>query len=61
VPIYEELPGWGENISKCRSSRELPENARRYIERIEELCGARVSVAGVGPGREENVVRHPLI
>jgi adenylosuccinate synthase len=61
VPIYEELPGWGENISKCRSSQELPKNARRYIERIEELCGARVSVAGVGPGREENVVRHPLI
>ena len=40
---------------------DLPVNARRYIERVEELCGARVSVIGVGPGREENVVRTPLI
>ncbi|HEV7900240.1 MAG TPA: adenylosuccinate synthetase, partial [Planosporangium sp.] len=46
---------------KCRSEAELPENARRYIERIEELCGARVSAVGVGPGRDENVVRHPLL
>ena len=40
---------------------DLPENARRYIARIEELCGTRVSVVGVGPGREENVVLHPLL
>jgi adenylosuccinate synthase len=61
TPIYEELPGWWEDISKCRTEAELPENARRYIERIEELCGTRVSAVGVGPGRDENVVRHPLI
>jgi adenylosuccinate synthase len=60
-PIYEELPGWWEDISKCRTEAELPENARRYIERIEELCGTRVSAVGVGPGRDENVVRHPLL
>lgn len=40
---------------------ELPKNARRYIARIEELCNTRVSVVGVGPGRDENVVRHELI
>ena len=40
---------------------DLPPNAQRYVERIEELCGARVSVVGVGPGREENVVRHSLL
>ncbi len=61
MPVYEELPGWDEDITKCRSVEELPANARRYVERIEELCGARVSVVGVGPGREENVVRHPLL
>ena len=61
TPIYEELPGWWEDISKARSESDLPSNARRYIERIEELCGARVSVVGVGPGREENVVRHALL
>jgi adenylosuccinate synthase len=60
-PVFEELDGWGEDIGKARSEADLPENARRYIARIEELCGARVSVVGVGPGREENVHRHPLL
>src|SRR6266487_1553937 len=60
-PIYEELPGWWEDITKCRAEAELPENARRYIQRIEELSGTKVSAVGVGPGREENVVRHPLL
>jgi adenylosuccinate synthase len=55
------LDGWWEDISKARSEADLPDNARRYIARIEELCGARISVVGVGPGREENVHRHPLI
>ncbi len=59
--IYEDLPGWWEDISKCRTLEELPDNARRYVERIEELAGTRVSVVGVGPGREENVIRHPLL
>jgi adenylosuccinate synthase len=60
-PIYEELDGWWEDISKARTEADLPLNARRYIERIEELCGTRVSVIGVGPGRDENVVRHDLL
>jgi adenylosuccinate synthase len=60
-PVYEELPGWGEDISKARTFDELPVNAQRYVERIEELCGTRVSVIGVGPGREENVIRHSLV
>jgi adenylosuccinate synthase len=61
TPVYEELDGWWEDISKARTFAELPENARRYVERIEELCGTRVSVVGVGPGRDENVIRHELI
>jgi adenylosuccinate synthase len=60
-PIYEEHDGWWEDISKARSDEDLPDNARRYLDRIEELCGVRVSVAGVGPGRDENVIRHPLL
>ncbi len=60
-PVYEEHDGWWEDISKCRVVEELPDNARRYLERIEELCGTRVAVAGVGPGREENVILHPLL
>ncbi|MCH7232097.1 adenylosuccinate synthase [Glycomyces sp. L485] len=60
-PVYEYLDGWWEDISECRKFEELPANAQAYIERLEELCGARVSVIGVGPGREENIIRHPLI
>ncbi|HZN20714.1 MAG TPA: adenylosuccinate synthase [Micromonosporaceae bacterium] len=60
-PVYEELDGWWEDISKVRTEAELPANARAYIDRIEQLCGARVSMVGVGPGRDENVVRHPLL
>jgi adenylosuccinate synthase len=61
VPIYEEMDGWWEDISKARVDSDLPANARAYVDRIEELCGAPVRVIGVGPGREENVVRHDLL
>jgi adenylosuccinate synthase len=61
TPVYEEMDGWWEDISKARSWDDLPAAAQRYVTRIEELSGARVSVVGVGPGREENVVLHPLI
>ncbi|MFD2417835.1 adenylosuccinate synthase [Amycolatopsis pigmentata] len=58
LPIYEELPGWWEDLSECRSFDELPANAKAYVERLEELSGARISAVGVGPGREQTIVRH---
>lgn len=61
TPIYEELPGWFEDISHCRTWDELPENCRKYVEFVEERIGARISVIGVGPGREEVIVRHDLL
>jgi adenylosuccinate synthase len=61
VPIYEELPGWQEDISGCRDFDELPDNARTYVERLEELMGARISAIGVGPGREQTIVRHEFV
>ncbi|GHF12271.1 adenylosuccinate synthetase [Amycolatopsis deserti] len=61
VPIYEELPGWWEDISHCRTFEELPANAQAYVERIEELSQARVSAIGVGPGREQTIVRHQFL
>ncbi|MQA60543.1 MAG: adenylosuccinate synthase [Actinophytocola sp.] len=61
VPIYEELPGWWEDISECRTFDELPANAKAYIEKIEELSLTRVSVIGVGPGREQTIVRHEFL
>ncbi|WP_037306069.1 adenylosuccinate synthase [Amycolatopsis orientalis] len=61
LPIYEELPGWFEDISGCRTFEELPANARAYVERLEELSGARISAIGVGPGREQTIVRHEFV
>ena len=61
TPVYEELPGWFEDISHCRSYDELPANCRAYVEFVEQRVGARISVIGVGPGRDEVVVRHDLL
>ncbi|NYD56682.1 adenylosuccinate synthase [Nocardioides marinisabuli] len=60
-PIFEELPGWTEDISGARSMDDLPANAQAYVRRVEELSGARISAVGVGPDREATVVVHPLI
>jgi adenylosuccinate synthase len=60
VPVYEEMPGWWEDISDCRTFAELPPNAQRYVERVEELVGARVSAIGVGPGRDAIIERHEM-
>ncbi|WP_413364166.1 adenylosuccinate synthase [Lysinibacillus sp. 3P01SB] len=56
-PVYEELPGWSEDITGVRTMEELPENARRYVERVVELTGIQLMTFSVGPAREQtNVV-----
>jgi len=60
VPIYEELAGWWEDISGCRSFEELPANAQAYVLRVEELIGARVSAIGVGPERDAIIERYDM-
>ena len=60
-PVYEELPGWSEDITGVRRFEDLPVNAQRYVERIEELARVRVSAIGVGAGREATIVRHQLL
>lgn len=60
-PIYEYFPGWTEDISQARSFDELPANARAYVEHLEELSGARISVVGTGAGRDAIVQRHSLL
>ncbi|HXT45753.1 MAG TPA: adenylosuccinate synthase [Pseudonocardiaceae bacterium] len=60
VPVYEELPGWWEDLSECRTLDELPPNARAYITRLERLCGARISAIGVGPSRDQTITLHGL-
>lgn len=55
-PIYEEMPGWGP-IDHIRSYEDLPDNAKKYVERCEALCGARITMVGVGPDRDQNIYR----
>lgn len=59
-PIYEELPGWEGDISHARSYDELPENAKKYIEFIEEYLGINVYLVSVGPERSQNIIRKEL-
>ncbi len=51
-PVYIEVDGWEENISRCRSFEELPENCQKYVELIEKEVGTPVTYISVGPGRE---------
>lgn len=51
--VYEELPGWSEDISAVKTLAELPENTRRYIERVSELTGIPIAIFSVGRNREQ--------
>jgi adenylosuccinate synthase len=55
-PLYRTLPGFSGDISHVRRRRELPDQARRYVELIEEFVGVPVKLIGVGPGREQIIV-----
>ncbi|MCW2852645.1 MAG: Adenylosuccinate synthetase [Nocardioides sp.] len=61
VPIYEELPGWWEDISHVRTFEELPANAQAYVKAVEAMSGSRISVIGVGPKRDQTIVVHDLL
>ena len=60
-PIFEYFPGWTEDISGCKTFEELPDNAQKYILALEKLSGCRISSIGVGAGREQTIVRTPLL
>ena len=57
VPAYEQHVGWSSDISMARTFAELPEPARRYVERVEELAGVPISTVSVGPGRAATLHR----
>lgn len=57
VPEYIELPGWSEDITKCRKFSELPANAQNYINKIEELIGYSIKYISVGPERESLIIK----
>ncbi|MGH7841835.1 MAG: adenylosuccinate synthase [Candidatus Binataceae bacterium] len=55
-PLYEELPGWSEDLSGARNLTDLPANAQRYLERLRELSGVRLAMVGVGAARDATIV-----
>jgi adenylosuccinate synthase len=55
-PIYETMPGWSEDITSARKLTDLPTAARRYVDRVQELVGLRVSVISVGPDRAQTIL-----
>lgn len=55
-PICETHPGWAEDISGIREYDKLPENARKYLERVQELVDTPIQIVSVGPGRDETIV-----
>ena len=59
-PIYEDVAGWSEDITGCRTWEALPQACRDYVERIEALVGVRAGLISVGPGREQVIPRDPL-
>lgn len=57
-PIYENMPGFEDDIADCRTMEDLPREARDYVERLEQLTGVPVAYVSVGPGRDETIVRN---
>lgn len=61
VPIYETLPGWQANTFGVQKYEDLPENARRYLQRLQELVGVPVSIVSTGPDRVQTIIiQHPF-
>jgi adenylosuccinate synthase len=61
VPVYEDLPGWKESTVGVTSYDDLPDNARAYLHRIEEIVETPIDIISTGPDRTETIVlRHPF-
>jgi adenylosuccinate synthase len=59
-PIYETVPGWKVSTSHIESYHDLPENAKKYFTKIEQLCGAPISMISLGPQRERTIILHDI-
>jgi adenylosuccinate synthase len=60
-PIYENFPGWSEDLTGVREFGDLPQAAQDYVLALESMSGARISAIGVGPSRDAIVTRHSLL
>ncbi|MEI8216257.1 MAG: adenylosuccinate synthase [Eubacteriales bacterium] len=59
-PLYKEMEGWKQDISKCASYEELPFNCKNYIEEIEKTTGVKVKIISVGPRRDQTIIRSEI-
>lgn len=57
-PVYDELPGWDEDVTNVTKFDDLPENAKNYLKRIEELTDTPLATVSVGPDREQTMILH---
>jgi adenylosuccinate synthase len=61
VAVYESMPGWSESTVGVKNLDDLPENARNYLKRLEEMVGVPVDIVSTGPERDETIVlNHPF-
>ena len=61
TPVYETMAGWQESTFGVQSYDALPDNAKKYLRRIEEVCGAPIAMVSTGPDREETIlIQHPF-
>ena len=56
-PVYESLPGWKQDLTAVRRWEDLPENAIGYLQKIEKVIGTEIGMVGVGPDREQSIIR----
>ncbi len=59
-PVYESHPGWNQDITGIRDFKDLPENAKKYLARVEELSGVKIKIVSVGPGREATIIKEDV-
>ena len=55
-PVYEVLPGWKQDTTKCKSWDELPENAKKYLQKMAELVGVKIGMISIGARRDESII-----
>ncbi|MCF0221862.1 MAG: adenylosuccinate synthetase, partial [Fibrobacter sp.] len=56
VPVYEEMPGWKCDTTKCKTYDELPENAKKYLQRMAELVDVKIGMISIGAKRDQSIV-----
>ncbi|MCD4743772.1 MAG: adenylosuccinate synthase [Desulfobacteraceae bacterium] len=60
TPVYEAMPGWKQDTSNIKNYNDLPDNTKKYLEKIEKLAKVEIKIVSVGPGREATIIKGKL-